>query len=308
MYYNTNDYRDYLAHHGILGQKWGKKNGPPYPLGYGDHSASEKRAGWRKSLKTRHRQKRIASSIKRSAESTKGFRSSNAFKAKEFKKDLDDLTYSAVSVMEAGNKTDKKLREMFKNRDDVVKAAEGTADTLIKEYGLDKRDDDESIENRELTQMYYEDAAHKINISAFPSTDDYHPRFIDYSSPSCDIYEFKLKDNSKEAKECNKALNEQCETIHTYFQKANDLSEKTLGKYKDVKVNHFLNRPTDAGTLYTSELLLRSLRYHTNPIKDNKGNNVVLDDLENALYNPLIVRRYKEKYGESIFEAPYNHK
>lgn len=40
----------YLAHHGILGQKLGKKNGPPYPLDASDHSASEKKAGWRKSL------------------------------------------------------------------------------------------------------------------------------------------------------------------------------------------------------------------------------------------------------------------
>lgn len=39
-----------LYHHGIKGQKWGKKNGPPYPLGVSDHSTSEKRAGWRKSL------------------------------------------------------------------------------------------------------------------------------------------------------------------------------------------------------------------------------------------------------------------
>lgn len=42
---------DYLFHHGILGQKWGVQNGPPYPLDSGDHSAEKKRAGWRASLK-----------------------------------------------------------------------------------------------------------------------------------------------------------------------------------------------------------------------------------------------------------------
>lgn len=46
------DSNDYLSHHGIQGQKWGKKNGPPYPLSAGDHSASEKKAGWRDSLKS----------------------------------------------------------------------------------------------------------------------------------------------------------------------------------------------------------------------------------------------------------------
>lgn len=40
----------FLAHHGILGQKWGRKNGPPYPLDASDHSAAEIKAGWRKSL------------------------------------------------------------------------------------------------------------------------------------------------------------------------------------------------------------------------------------------------------------------
>lgn len=35
MYYSE------LYHHGILGQKWGKKNGPPYPLSGGSYSVSE---------------------------------------------------------------------------------------------------------------------------------------------------------------------------------------------------------------------------------------------------------------------------
>ncbi len=47
LYYETSDT---LNHHGIKGQKWGKKNGPPYPLDPEDHSALEKKAGWRKSL------------------------------------------------------------------------------------------------------------------------------------------------------------------------------------------------------------------------------------------------------------------
>ena len=35
---------EYLEHFGILGQKHGQRNGPPYPLGSGDHSSAEKKA------------------------------------------------------------------------------------------------------------------------------------------------------------------------------------------------------------------------------------------------------------------------
>ncbi len=39
--YRFRDRDSYLSHHGILGQKWGQRNGPPYPLSGGSYSQSE---------------------------------------------------------------------------------------------------------------------------------------------------------------------------------------------------------------------------------------------------------------------------
>lgn len=51
-FYPQNDYRGYLSHHGIKGQKWGEQNGPPYPLSNKIHNmivrGKQKRAAKRR--------------------------------------------------------------------------------------------------------------------------------------------------------------------------------------------------------------------------------------------------------------------
>lgn len=53
---------DYVEHHGIIGQKWGDRNGPPYPLSGSEHSAvvksaNKKSAGSGRKLTWRQRRK-----------------------------------------------------------------------------------------------------------------------------------------------------------------------------------------------------------------------------------------------------------
>ena len=74
-----NDFEsNYLMHHGILGQKWGQQNGPPYPLDSNKHSASEKKAGWMKSLKEKSETKKKAKKKKAALEKARAARAEKA--------------------------------------------------------------------------------------------------------------------------------------------------------------------------------------------------------------------------------------
>ena len=95
-----NDYEsNYLAHHGILGQKWGHQNGPPYPLDKDKHSASEKKAGWIKSLKAKSEAKKKAKQRKANLEKARAARA----KKVEEKKRAEEFAKEKEQILRSGN-------------------------------------------------------------------------------------------------------------------------------------------------------------------------------------------------------------
>ena len=113
-----NDYSsNYLAHHGILGQKWGQQNGPPYPLDSKDHSSSEKKAGWRSSLKAKSEAKKKAKKQKAALEKARKARAEKAKQEKlekEFEEKKDKVLKSGKASEVAkykGQMTNQQLSE-----------------------------------------------------------------------------------------------------------------------------------------------------------------------------------------------------
>ena len=94
-YYAVNT-SDTLWHHGILGQRWGKRNGPPYPLSGGAHSQREKK----------HGTKGWSIEAKREANARKAVR-----KAKQISKDALNKYDEATDL---GSKTNKKAEELYR--------------------------------------------------------------------------------------------------------------------------------------------------------------------------------------------------
>ena len=132
---NINYYNPYvreelmLYHHGVLGQKHGVRNGPPYPLAAGAHSASEKKAGWKKSLyadgKSTHFSKKVEKYVFKSEK--KGFNARRGKKALNLieRQKAKDTYQKRI----AERKGDKEKAAISEKR---IKAGERKANEIIK--------------------------------------------------------------------------------------------------------------------------------------------------------------------------------
>lgn len=102
-------WRAELYHHGILGQRWGQRNGPPYPLGPGDHSAAEKRKN--KSLGQMFAERKKKKARAKALEKARVQRAKNA----EEKRKQEEHEANREKVMKSG-----KASEVLKYKDEMT--------------------------------------------------------------------------------------------------------------------------------------------------------------------------------------------
>lgn len=132
--YRENKKKNDLEHHGILGMRWGRKNGPPYPLDGSDHSASEKKAGWKKSLGGGRNESEYGRNEKKTKDNK-----INKKRAKSLEKDVQKEYKKAETeeYIKSGSKLDKLTGDDYFNEIDRIQADafKKTFDNLVKKYG-----------------------------------------------------------------------------------------------------------------------------------------------------------------------------
>lgn len=155
MTYKVTRSQEYLEHHGIEGQKWGKRNGPPYPLKYDDHTGLEKKYNRKDELSkydiktdkhgpgaSRYLSKQIMN-FKKQYDSAFNAKRSDLDDSEDY--ELDQLNKNKSSMSE--EEYEKKVYELTKKYDErrtalaiekhnaSVELAERTKAKIMAEYG-----------------------------------------------------------------------------------------------------------------------------------------------------------------------------
>lgn len=160
----------YISHHGIRGQQWGKRNGPPYPLGGGDYSKEEMRALRRERKKSNsiYNKKHYDKIIKQGTEiSTLSYDKDRTKDADMFYatyKQLDKHQYNALFNRPVKDENGTHLKYRIKNeaKNDIKVASEDSgANAFLDLYNKD-RDFYNFVRDPDRMQNYFVDDKYKF--------------------------------------------------------------------------------------------------------------------------------------------------
>lgn len=142
-----NDYRylNEIYHHGVKGQRWGVRNGPPYPLKPADHSQEERKQNWARSLTTesdvvKRRVAREAEILKSKSKSAR-----DNFKEKKEKKQAEKQAQKEKYANLHGTE---KFTEFVKDhKKEIAIGAAVVAGTILVIYGTQHASEIEAMVN-----------------------------------------------------------------------------------------------------------------------------------------------------------------
>ena len=225
-------YSNELYHHGILGQKWGKKNGPPYPLGYSDHSAAEK-----KHL-SRH-QKKFAKATAKYNDNPHNLKARETMK-KEASKDKDINEFAeSIKSQAARNKIDSDILSGKYSSEEASKVIGSINYYKLKDLlNEDLNDDTDSMEVSDKTKEY---VFEKLGIGRGFGNSQAASAIIDLASDKAvpaDYSEVKKRVEERLAKKIDYLNSARNEMINEFKKEANDIlitNRKILEKPENKK-------------------------------------------------------------------------
>jgi hypothetical protein len=109
-----------LMHHGILKQKWGQRNGPPYPLNRSDYSAAEKKA-----MRTQKKLEKKTAKAEKTQQKADRLKEASQKTREELEKEISDieLMNKYNRVLNESVRLSKEYNELTKKGDKAVNKA-----------------------------------------------------------------------------------------------------------------------------------------------------------------------------------------
>ena len=138
IYYGNNDYRDYLAHHGVLGMHWGVRRYQPYSIGYQREGGEKGKfvGGGRdisKSLKKVSKLQAKAARLKQKQEKIAAKTKKNEEKIKSFERNIDSEKRDKI-INKKASLENKIAQRTMKNESIVRNAIEGQGLRDIRDF------------------------------------------------------------------------------------------------------------------------------------------------------------------------------